>query len=836
MSVFGDLAALPFGETYVAATLMARVRSTGEIRTLYVTDAPKLFTEPTEDPPSQHFQSVILKGWRTFRSLTEGKSFSGPSRFSTGSLIFDNSPETNPFAGKIGAGKGGPFDDWLDLDWNGQSQVLKAGGRIKADGSPFPHSEYETFFTGIGDEMVPRADGTLELKLRGEKGLLDDPVVTERYKAFGGAVLIPADTRLQSDFGSQFSFSDLTAELFGVVSEYPTLSTNLLDHSTSNYGIAINNAGALAILHESAFFSSYVTALGDPLVAAVTYESQGDGNTVAILYAGKDASDFSERLRITIPDFVTADGRFRLGDLVTPSFGIVEIWEVRVSDAAQSLEVLRGRAGGPLSSPETTGGLVEAWKMDDGEGSVAMGEKGAADLMTSGGSVSWVTSGEGDDPERGGDLLGKTKPDGFGAVFNAALTPIDEQRSLYEWKIGPSFDITRAKSNGTPLVPDETIPCVLLGDIAFDDTDDAFVLTAGQTAKRLIPGQTKPAAEGQRIELTDAGAFDGVYLIAPEGINEAADRIIVLDEFGVPVTLSSGDLPALSIFKTLPAEIQFTYDLATSRIDTPQPLAGFATVDAVLTMEAPTSEVFEAFVGEAPTNLLTFDPVVSVFWDTDQGDQKGRDFLDELMNSVFGWWVENRGGGFTIGNHAAPTGDPVAALLGSKASTISATTVLPPIVEAISRIVGIPSTGPPHHELVAGYGRTWHVAGHGTTTPVVPPAVARTLENPYRKATKPYPQTKKDFPTSQPSPMIRTLIVNRQDAEAFLDVAAPLLTVRRRWFDVVVGLGALAIDLHDVVLIEHPEGAHSLQTPTLARVMSMDEDTTSDRVEIGLYV
>ncbi len=63
------------------------------------------------------------------------------------------------------------------------------------------------------------------------------------------------------------------------------------------------------------------------------------------------------------------------------------------------------------------------------------------------------------------------------------------------------------------------------------------------------------------------------------------------------------------------------------------------------------------------------------------------------------------------------------------------------------------------------------------------------------------------------------------------------MTVERRWLDfVVIGLPTLALELGDLLLVEHPDQDYGLVDTALARVWRLEEDSRKNETEIGVWL
>lgn len=842
LSDFKALANLPFAEVYMAVEMEGRDPATEQQVPFYLTNAGRLFTEPGDTPPNEPFRSVIVKGWRTERRLTREATFTGPSEINYGELVV---------AFHVADGSPSPFVDWLDLDFNNQPVTIKVGGRIKADGTPYGYADFQPHFVGVIDDVVP-GDGILTIRLAGRTILCQQPVVEDFYRAFGGALLVEAktsgDVATAADHASFDTSGAITLEWFGIVRAVNSSQSSLFQKGEGTdvaYRLGVSASGQLRVQVGAGTNVRDISEYSPPVDTYQHIAASIDADGTVTVHVGTRGENLATVGTAVLPSASGSSpvsGAFYVGQYTTTSTqkADVEAWEIRVWSGVRTLEQLRETADAPLVAPKDNPAIVSCWKFGDGDGDEARSEVSPSqDLVLTG--CAFTSSLEGDDPEQfGGDLLGQTKPRTYGPAFNVPLTSVDQQRHDAQWSDQASTDILRLKVNGAPMVPDETLTSASLGDFSFDSTTNEVVIDAGAglSFHRFIQGQADPYVPGQTIEISNSTSWDGLYRIATKKTNDAisADglRMQIVSEFDKGLSgLSSGDMPAGTVIESAESEVQYSYDLATSTVRTAQTPPGPLTADVVglLGAASTVSDIFAAVVGEAITNDLTFDPVVSVHVAT--GERlKTCELLDVLARSALGYWIEQRGGGYRLGNFTEPSGTPAAHLVGSRIHAVAAAEVFD-IVGSIVSISPLRAVVPSWQNRAA-YDRSWFV--HDGVAGSVPEAMRQRLTGPFRFSVRTYPAVRERWPTSQPLGDLETLIVYREDAEELLTLAKPLFSERVRWFRVTVaGLGMLAIDLGDVVFLEHPDTTYGLTGGVLATVVSMVEDTSSDLIELEVY-
>lgn len=834
---FDALAAQTFSEIYLAVETSA-FDPVAELTELdFVTTAPRLFTEAGEIPASTGFKSVIFGGWKLTRRLTQRGKFTAPSTFNAASLVLSNAPPEK--------GDPGPLDRWLDLEWNDRPIVIKAGGLLTFDGQHYPYSSYHPIFTGVTEDLIRRADGSMELTLVGRAKALSRPVVEELYRGFGGGVAITGSTWIQADDVPVAISSEVTIEVFGVVRSLPAGSEILVRSEPDVFGILINGAGQLGVVFDGAeTYSSFAVTLAQPLAAVLATVLDAGGLTVTYtLYAGRDASDLTSVLAGTVSPFSQTLTTLQLGRFSTY---LADFWDTRFWERFRTEEEILAQLDGPLANPGGETGLAAYWKFGEGTGATAASsppgkppmEFGVTDLV-------WISSLEGDDPIQfgGGGPAGQAKPRVLGPASNVELDTVDSQRNDYQWALAASNDLERVYSSGGPLFPDETVTTVALGEIAWDDTEKTMtIVSGGHTFHRFVPGQGNPAVPGQRVTFANAGPYDGIFRVDDDdvGIDPTGLVMGLLVENGSgPPTLPTGDLPAGSEIRTSTPDRQYTFALSTSTIRLPDVTVGQLTADVIGELSGASgsrlSELFEILVGESvDISELTFDPVVGVAFPKG-GRVAVKTALDLLARSGMAYWIEDRAGGYKVGTWTLPSGTPIATVAGSKLSELG-DGFTSPIIGRISKMAPIP-TKIPASRLTAGYARTWVIQDAGSLVGALTPANRDRLSEPLRFATRTAgPALRQRYPNAEPLAPLETYLLTREDAEQHLALAAPLLTVKPRFYDAKVeGMSLFALDGGDVIWLQHPEPTFGIVTPVKARIMALVEDTSRDTVQLEAF-
>ncbi len=859
MSDFDDLEALSFEQIYITVDVLPLDRVTRLPVPDFITSGPRLFTEAGDTPASTGYKSVMMSGWKTTRRLTSPGKFLGPSTFNLASLVLSNRPPEK--------GLPGPLDPWLTQDWNDRPITVRAGGRVTAAGLPYPFSSYETIWDGVTDDLIPRADGSLELILVGRAKALSKPVVEELYRGFGGAARTPTGASAlflpfftpsspQSDAFDAFQTTGVTAEFFGVITSLPpTGELASLGRHSAEWGTDVDEDGAIQFFHPGGeIIFPFIVTPGAPLVASVSVAPVSGGYSITLL-AGRDGRDIKSFDGGTIPTLGFNDS----GTWVYVRHGggaPMDIWEARLWSGPRTADEIINAADSPIVDAAAEPDLVEVWKFGDGSGALARGEKGFDDLGMIN-ELIFASSLEGDDPVQfPGGPIGQEKPRVLGPAFNVLLANVDSQGLVYQWSLRDSADLLRVKSQGGPLFPDETVTTAGVGEVTWDDVLKVLtIVSGGHTFKRFVPGQPDPfQVTGQRVTISNDATYAGAYRVDEQvvtagvfisGISADGLKMSLLDDAtGLPPSLPTGDLASGAEIRTTDSDRQFTYDLATSTVRTTL-LTGDLTADVtgelIGSKLSKLSEVFEILIGEAPdVSELLFDPPLGIAF-AKGAKVSVKSVLDQIAFSGVASWVEGRAGGFRLATFAVPgTGTPKATIAGSPLAELG-DEFTAPIIGRIRSIKPIP-TKIPAWRLSTGYDRTWHVQNADSLIGALTPAARARLSEPYRfairtvaavRGTAANPGT---YPTSDPLAPFLTYLLTLQDAEQYLDLAVPLYTVKPRWYACeVAGLALFALEPGDLIWLQWPDTTFGIVTPVRARILALTEDTTRDTVTLEAF-
>lgn len=835
MSVFDDLARQSGAEIVVAIDLRSADPETGEFTYYRLTDASNLHTLPEDDPPNTTYRAMIAKGGvRTKRALTAQPEFTGKMP-----------PNRAWFSVYNGTGALG---NWRQQSWVGQPVTIRAGGEVTATGEPYPFSEFVPYFTGTL-RGKPTAESGQVVRFEAVGATTpssEQPVVVDTYRALNGALWLAPPDGIAISTADITLTAPLTWESIGRVDALPTTDGGLFRHRF-NFGLAVLPNGKLVFQYgvASLHATTFTVAPGADLYAAATLE--GDSQTVKV-YAGTSVFDIAEVLSVSVPTIdLTLDnlifGRIGGPDL-TETFDAT-IYESRIWSTVKTLPELASAAGEPIDAGAAD--LVEVFRFGEGTGSVTFGSLGTF-ALTVGTGADFASSIEGDDPARGGSLLGQTKPRAWGAPFRLPLAWVDSQTNQAQWSYGPpSSDMVNLYLNGGKMLPDVGFETENDGDISWDNTGPtggALILLPGLgfDFRHFVPGQDDPVVLGQLIELvpgldTPPELSLRDYRIAEKSADNL--RVELVDVDGNPLVGLPAPTPLLAETIVVSAETEsiFTWDLNNSTVALARSPGGELTVDAICEggADLTASEGFE-IVADAPvTNQLVVDPVVG-FAVAPGEDVKVGDLLDEIAASCFGYRAEDRDGGHVLGSYAPPSGNPVAALIGSTPAELESRGVTLPAIVGKIQAINERHAIPPVWQVRVGHDKTWKLTEGAAG--VVNNTDRQRLTTTWREVKRTFAEIRK-VPGTDPMPEpLATYIVGRADAEAVADqLAVPVLTAKRRWPALTVeGIPTLALNLGDEVLVEHPDEDFGLTDPVPAVVWSLEEDSASNITQIGVWL
>lgn len=852
MAAFDELLKDPTAAIRIAMIIRPRANQTGE-PTIYLTSAPKLQSEPGDGYGNVQFRASMLGGLKSTRQLGSKPSgggdsvaaFVGASSWSYGDIQVE-------VHSTIGDGVNHPALVLLDdANANGRPVEFLAGGDYLpgTDRLPYPLAEYRRIAGGLVRQARRTGPGIITIAWSGDKVLGEQPANEELYRGFGTAARIPDAEALEATAtNAAFTLSAGTLEIVAPVRSLPVVSGNLIKHSSDDYGIAIDSAGRLGILHDGGLISwsaspvvGGAVALGQSLFASLSF-----GSGVMRLYAGRRA-EFVQEVATFNGTPAPALGGICIGGAAGLS---LDVWDARAWSTERTLPQITTFADTPIIDALTTPEVIEQWKAQEGTGDIVRGFKGVSDLAYSSAGLEWISSLEGEDLDVFPDataLAGVQKTRGFGAPYNAPVVMVSQPFAIYQASApAPLGDLFKLKNRGAPLSPAEIVTTASLGDITFLQSNATFTIVGGGlTFKRFVSGMAAPSALGQKIIVSNSGPWDGTYRVGVGGVTAAGSKMRIVNEFGVALAPApiSGSLPAGSVIEADPDEVQYFYDLPTATFDLPQESVEALTVDAVYEGGAAltASQLVAIGLGEVPEGSFQVDPVVAGI--TGDGWTL-RDIVDAGLRSAIGWVAEKRGGGYRIGTHGdqgiAPE-DIKVAIIGGDADDVFSDGDGVPRPPIVGKWVSSPNVDPSVEaswRVTLAYGRNWHPFQTGTTTPSIPAGERQRLETEWQKAWRDLGPVRDVTPVGVPENLIETWIRYAQGANRVLDeVAVPLFSTTPKYISGrVVGLPMLALELGDVIYVQDDEPAVGILEPRRAVVVFLEEDTGANETGVEAYL
>jgi len=629
-----------------------------------------------------------------------------------------------------------------------------------------------------------------------------------------------------------------------------------------------------------------VVDLDRPLYISCVGEDDGSSGTDVTIYAGSDPTNVEVIHTRNVPGQPSGSPRIRSNFASTIAESCdLDVWEMRVWLESRTEAELFETMSQTLFDPTSYANLRNCWKFNDGTGATVVDEVGNDDLdLTVTSSPGFIASGEGDDPEQfpSTSLVGKRKPRAVGTCMNVPMTLVSSQFNTYQfsettWReIGGGFsptllkpnDIYRLRIDGSPLVPKKDTN---ITGASVDGT--ANTITLAKTAGHIygpfiyyVPGQTAPARTGQKIVLTNMGANNGTYEIAPEGINSDGTVMTLQAVGGGSPGLTTATAGLSANLASDPTEEQWEHD-------------GFISEGLANLTDAATGEVTADVQGQGGSgseDLVTLATLAlgigsaslaggGNFGSRESGYFAGLDnrvtggqVADLCAQSLFASWYLVRSPGAAtaiVFNVFGDPDDPAAFgaaqghLLGSNASSL---TLSDPVL-AIGRVQRIQGyrNQIPNSQVKVGYQRVWSFNSSLVTSVSEAdrerwsPSNRNNLDlrdpdaqqdDPAFLTTSRSYDILEEWPDAIAAPMVQTLFHNRSDAEAALEYAAVLLTREVRFLDIVTdGLGLITVDVFDPVFIEHPDPTYGITAGEKAIVYGVNESVSDGEILTTVY-
>lgn len=765
---------------------------------LYVTDAERLFTLPTDTPANQSFMARMIGGFVIERAISSSGSLGGETSLEPGEIQLAN-----------GDGK---LDSWLaDYAWAGRSVEVRIGALRDVDGASLPWSSWQTLFIGQIESVVPTSRELLTVRVRSNRYLQNSLVQSTVYGGWGSGIqFVPASShegRATAPVATLDLTSDISIEVICDLGLRPASEGTIIQKGT-NFHLALNSSGNLLLRSAGA-----VVATSDPVTVNRFYHIRviTDFDLVEFFVNGAPAGQttgFTQPVADTGADVVVGAGLD------------ITIYELRVYDqevgTAQAVENFNT----PINPASPPSGLVALWKFNDtADAATALDDIGSADLtlLPAGpGAPSYVSSFKGDDPyEFASQTFGQTVPLAIGEPLNVTPKLVSSPDLDYQYNDSvesPSSylaSVFRAYDARVPLVPDITITpssieLNVAGYIQITGAPDSF-----NDFRYFVPAQAEPPRSGHSIDLnsvtyeidTISADYRRADLVSPPASTQ--------NFTSEPISTTSGT--ANYTFQNPNAAIRLTgTETRTLTMD----IKGWDDRGEFKASDAAGYAADEiGLLANLDTTDLVFDPDVGIYL-TEPVSRK--DLLDQIMQSVFGWWLYDRTGGLKIGNFPIENETP--------AGTV------PRFTEAeIFEIEGVP--GPvPNFKVSVGYSRNWTIQNQQLPGSVSAESRQFAADE-YRVVTREDMAILDVYPTSEELPRFDTFILNRSDAET---LATRLMThygTRRQFFTVLVNTPPLTVDLNEIVQVDYPR--FGLNDAYL-RVLRLEEDSARNETKMEL--
>ncbi|MEM1204773.1 MAG: hypothetical protein AAGN66_16210 [Acidobacteriota bacterium] len=800
-----------------AARIEGRHRTTGELQRVFLTDAPQLITEPTDDPSSTPFVSRLAGGWSVVRAIGQRGQLGGASQPDYGELFLDN--------------QDGALDYLRDVDLDGQPVQIYLGGLFRTDGAPYPWSSFEQRFAGHVHRFVPTGK-KFQIQLRGPEGLDDRPAIETVLEGWGGGLRFGAG---QEGVAAHHAGLDVTGALtlgwVGVVHALPSSWAGLVRQGTSA-------ADAVVFVQVGADGTWRLRVRGG---SVATNGPMNPGQLVALgaIVDADASSSTGYRARL----FQRQAGRWLQvaeGEIPEPQPNGEGVYlakggqdidatylETWLQTGALEEADLRRRLSAPIEDADEISAMIWAYKFEDRTGDTALDELELADATLTG-SPTWSPSLTGDDPTRFGTgaAPGLAEPATVGPCRNVPLVAVDTPGRWHRFGLmdpdaieGLGGDVVRVRSNGSPMVPPFLATST---EIKFDLAGRSMFGPSGFFAP-LIPGQAEPLRPGQQVEIsTDSGLNDGVYTLAAEGVRKNGKRLVVVEALqgdepkGQEVTVRSID-PGYAVDETRSAITLDGYTPAGEEGRLTADVVGWVSSSAEARVTGARSPVGQASASvqyaywsgrPVDASALEWDPVLGIHSPGGQSPPR-RDILARILDSCAAWALLEPDGTVRLGHHAPPSGNPVLEL------------------RSLAKEPEGLATVPPHWAYRLAYDRNWTPMDEGSLVQSLTAGDRQALVEPYRWLDDRDQDLRDDYPNATELER-ETYLTTRADSEELLKRLQALHGRRQRWLQFVAGPEAHALDVAQEVRAFWP--GQGLHDGVGFRVTWVDLDPTRDQV------
>jgi hypothetical protein len=692
----------------------------------------------------------------------------------------------------------------------------------------------------------------------------------EVYQGFGRAAIFATDGRISSATDAALSSVEFVATTRGHVIALPIGTDAAIMRKATDWGIVISPQGALGILNSAGatvYSDDGLIGPREDLFAALILRDNGGNDRMELHCACKRQPPELVASLDLVGQLSQSPGGLIFGPLAA-NFWEWEQWEANFYAGAKIFE----EATRPHDTPAEASEWLWTWRFESEVSGQYLAEQGGLALDIDMGITQGHTL-EGDDPTRysGSGVIGKTKPDGFGALTSVPVVAVSPVDGIVSWaRRGVTEKFRRMDHEGGDRIVVELVATAtaggqievddVAGEVLVDDTIAPLPLDI------LIPTQTEEGVRkfvrGQRVELLSAGSPNDAqeWYVGPDGAELIGGiwHVPIVDRDGNPFTLTAEVLPAAASFGSVPGLFRVSVDLERSAATFVSaqgiPSNGTITVDVDLRDSAPTlSDVIGHLEDGRPvdTSLMPSDPVVEVFWESASELPQRDKVRQELLGPLLAWQrdaaepvdpdAEPLVYSVELGVFERPSaalarsgGDPVAALVGQNPFEVLDEGA-PIVLRIAERGLKAKSTRPADHEFVVGYAPAWEVIPVDAASTRSDPARSSLVSAPFRSVTRSVAPP--EGVQARTSPALNTLLANRADAVEVAERARDLYGADLEPYDAkAFGGGAALLRAGSVILIQHPDAQYGMVAPRLAYIFWAAPEITNGIVDLKIYL
>lgn len=774
----------------------------------YYSDQWRLVARPLGEVVQ--FEPVITQGWQLQRALAQPGEALGSSPAPSGTLVLDRTA--------------GLLANWDNYDWHGARVEIY----ISTAGQASVWADYTLAYVGRVQSAQPTAE-TMTLAVGSPHRHLDQPVMAEQYRGFGGAARLDGLPMSCEDSPLLNAVGGLTYEVFGRIRALPAAETALVTRGDA-IGLHLGADGRLSAIAASALVPTDIYLGTGPYHLALTLDATF---AKASIYLRVD-----ERVELVWQqDLPGAIGQEDLPLVINEWAGSsadLEYWELRIWDGARTQAELIETGSSPFEDSDefaAAGGRC-LWRFNRLSGKADKDD--LHQLALAGESVDWAPSLDGDDPREfpGEGALG-SKPWVFGYTHNVPGVLVDTPRSKWQFSGVPASSIAALYVEGLPLRTDAVVLAATAGDIEYQG-GGLFACAAGYTFALFVAGQTWPAKTGQSVLITGWPTINGTYVVAPEGISPNGRTMTLL---AIPGGATLGACPSGASIATPSADVQYTWDSATATATLSGTPEGAVTADIIGVTVGGLAKVSTALETLSSVALdksrLAWDPGISLY--AGVGEQvTRRALMDTAARAGVAWWAETRRGRLVAGSWAAPAAEtePVAYLLTSRLAEAELDHSRGGALFGWIQTIEEHPDNVPVDAITCQYRKARLQQDADGVAGQVPPARRKWLAKGFAQELRLFPRTQSSAPLAPQE----TALWRQTDARQWCSRAGWLFAEPRKSYTLtVMGIKCGELELGDIVQVESPHYQKLIYAP-LAVVTSIAEGTTSPIMTIEVVL